>query len=265
MKNTARFLSLLKSLFFLFLGVVFCDVDLSVRFGADFTYGNFAKRINGSVLQKNDSLLSRLEVEDDIECAEKCVLNQLCLSVNFESKPSKILCELMSWGGTDYRDFLIKKEGFFHVRMMTVCSSNPCERVNMTCIPNMGKPANPYTCACKNNMQSYQACLSGSQDCNALGIKDGTILNSQMTASSEYSSTYAAHTARLGQGSSWVPKHGDTNLWVQVNFATLTTIVGFASQGRYGYASLYFKAYQLSYLLSDGVTWELYSEGGQEK
>jgi len=119
MKNTARFLSLLKSLFFLFLGVVFCDVDLSVRFGADFTYGNFAKRINGSVLQKNDSLLSRLEVEDDMECAEKCVLNQLCLSVNFESKPTgKILCELMSWGGTDYRDFFVKKEGFFHVRMM---------------------------------------------------------------------------------------------------------------------------------------------------
>jgi len=85
-----------------------------------------------------------------------------------------------------------------------------------------------------------------------------------MTASSEHSSYYTARHARLGQGSSWVPKLGETNWWVQVNLSKPTTIIGFASQGRYGIV-IYFKAYQLSYLLSDGVTWELYSEGGQEK
>jgi hypothetical protein len=110
-------------LIFLLLGIVFCVADVSLRLDKEgaFKYGNFLKRINGSVLLKQDALLSQLEVDNDIECASLCVTNALCLSMNFgvdsANTTDKTHCELLSWGGTDYRNYLIKKTGFFHMRM----------------------------------------------------------------------------------------------------------------------------------------------------
>jgi hypothetical protein len=40
--------------------------------------------------------------------------------VNFgveANKTGKVQCELLTFGGTDYRNYLMKKEEFFHMRM----------------------------------------------------------------------------------------------------------------------------------------------------
>lgn len=108
--------------FFVLFEITTCTVDVSIRVGKQglFTYGNFHKRINGSILKKDDSLISAFDVENDIECASSCVMNKLCLSVNFgpqTNKSGKVLCQLLNYGATDYQNYLVKKEKFFFMRM----------------------------------------------------------------------------------------------------------------------------------------------------
>lgn len=115
--------------FFVLFEISTCTVDVSLRVGKQgpFTYGNFHKRINGSVLRKVGSFISALEVDNDIECASSCVMNTLCLAVNFGSDANstgKIQCELLNYGGTDYKKYLVKKENFFLMRMEVSNFSN---------------------------------------------------------------------------------------------------------------------------------------------
>ena len=70
-----------------------------------------------------------------------------------------------------------------------------------------------------------------------LGMENGDILDSQINASSEYSSHFAAHRARLhlqpawGHHGSWVSS-SNVNQWLQVDLGSKTRVARIATQGR---------------------------------
>ena len=95
---------------------------------------------------------------------------------------------------------------------------------------------------------------------------NGAILDSQITASSVYSSNLAPARARLNSqvhGGSWSALALDVNQWFQVDFLQNVTLSKVATQGRQSYPQ-----WVLSYLLSysmDGSTFETYKQCGGDK
>lgn len=119
MRFTTEILSLQKA-FLLFLHFSICQsIDLRLEKRKDLMqYGNFDKRIKDLVLNKPDSLVLKAEADSDVKCASQCIMHPSCLAVNFgTNETSKFDCELLNWGGTSYRKYLVKKPGFFHMRL----------------------------------------------------------------------------------------------------------------------------------------------------
>lgn len=90
---------------------------------------------------------------------------------------------------------------------------------------------------------------------------DGTIANVQISASSEFSSSYLASYGRLHSQKKWIAAVSDVNQWLQVDlrsrFANVTRV---ATQGRY-YGQWVTK-YYLQY--GDSISnLEFYKELGQ--
>ncbi|XP_072022195.1 uncharacterized protein [Amphiura filiformis] len=77
-------------------------------------------------------------------------------------------------------------------------------------------------------------------DQNSLGMEDGTITDSQITASSEFGANYAATNGRLNQDSgadsagSWSAATANDDQWIQVDLGTPTLVSGIITQGRDG-------------------------------
>ena len=74
---------------------------------------------------------------------------------------------------------------------------------------------------------------------NALGMESGAISDGQMTASSQYSSSYAARLSRLhlkasgGYSGGWISRYNNQNQWLMVDMGHQNTIVtAVATQGR---------------------------------
>lgn len=97
-------------------------------------------------------------------------------------------------------------------------------------------------------------------------MENGTILDSQITASSEYGPDYAAHLGRLnlqvGQ-TSWTALVNDVNQWLQVDFLQNATLSKLATQGRDN-TPQWVKSYMLSYSM-DGSVFETYKQCGEDK
>ncbi|XP_071511713.1 uncharacterized protein [Diadema antillarum] len=49
-----------------------------------------------------------------------------------------------------------------------------------------------------------------------LGVQDGSIPDSNLTASSALSSSYTAPYGRIGSSSAWIPANGDNDMWVKI-------------------------------------------------
>ena len=85
-------------------------------------------------------------------------------------------------------------------------------------------------------------------------MEDGTILDSQISASSVYGPNYAAQQARLHfkvspvKTGGWSAKKNDNNQWLQVDLQKMTRITGIATQGRNGYSpGQWVEQYKLQY------------------
>ena len=95
-----------------------------------------------------------------------------------------------------------------------------------------------------------------------LGMRNGLISDSQISASSEWDSNYSPSNSRLfyapygDRTGAWSPKTNDINQWLQIDFKRLTAIVGVSTQGRAGYTQ-YVKTYTLSHS-QDGVSFQAY-------
>ena len=109
----------------------------------------------------------------------------------------------------------------------------------------------------------------GYQCSMSLGIEDGRIPDSALTASTVYSSSCAATLARLnlaaasGKAGSWCAKKNDVNQWLQIDLGTPTTVTKVATQGRQD-SGQWITSYSLSYSLA-GSFWVQYTVRGKKK
>ena len=92
-------------------------------------------------------------------------------------------------------------------------------------------------------------------------MKDGTIHDRQITASSEFSARHNASNARLDRPATddsigaWTVATKDLNQWIQVEFSTYTYVSGIILQGREDFGNQWVTRYQVEYS-SDGVIWQ---------
>ena len=102
-----------------------------------------------------------------------------------------------------------------------------------------------------------------------IGIEDGRIQDSAMTASSIANNNHAANLARLnlvaasGEVGVWGAKVNNVNQWLQIDLGTPTTVTKVATQGRQD-ASQWITSYSLSYNLA-GSFWVQYTVRGRKK
>ena len=95
-------------------------------------------------------------------------------------------------------------------------------------------------------------------------MKDGTIQDSQLTASSEHTGVSQSHgpsNARLdlienpSRTGSWTASQSDLNQWIQVDLETPRYVTGIVMQGRNNLgAGHWVTRYKVQYG-NDGVTW----------
>ena len=85
-------------------------------------------------------------------------------------------------------------------------------------------------------------------------MENGTILDSQINASSVYDRDHAAEQARLHfktdglKAGSWSAKNNDKNQWLQVDLQQTTRITAIATQGRNGFTpGQWVEEYKLQY------------------
>ena len=105
----------------------------------------------------------------------------------------------------------------------------------------------------------------------ALGMENGIIADSQITASSEaniYHSPKRArlHTKHLGSKigiGGWSSMTNDLNQWLQVDLRKITTVTHIATQGRHYYSPVqWVKKYKLQFS-DDGVSFLFYKRQGE--
>ncbi|PFX14396.1 Receptor-type tyrosine-protein phosphatase delta [Stylophora pistillata] len=98
-----------------------------------------------------------------------------------------------------------------------------------------------------------------------LGMENGAIPDSGITASSELSANTPAKNGRLNYtlGSSWCARISDTNPYLQVDLQTLHIICAVSTQGN-SQEDQWVKNYTIKFS-DDGTTWTGYKEGGKIK
>ena len=106
--------------------------------------------------------------------------------------------------------------------------------------------------------------------CNTpLGLQNGRLRNSRITASSEYNVYTAARLGRLGLHKrgryvgAWSARHNNKNQWIKVDFGRTMKITKIATQGRQD-AAQWVTYYKVSSSL-DGVHWQVYRFKNSDK
>ncbi|XP_028411632.1 contactin-associated protein like 5-3-like [Dendronephthya gigantea] len=103
----------------------------------------------------------------------------------------------------------------------------------------------------------------------ALGMENGNINDSQITASSELDTKHRAANARLnftprdGRNGAWSSGKKDLNQWLQVDFQRSTLVTGISTQGREN-KDQFVKNYTVSFS-QDGNNFQDYTQKGAVK
>ena len=103
----------------------------------------------------------------------------------------------------------------------------------------------------------------------SLGIEDGRIQHSAMTASTIHSSAFLANLGRLnlvarsGKAGAWCAKTSNNKEWLQIDLGNPTTVTKVATQGRQD-ADQWPTSYSISYSLT-GSYWVQYTVRGKIK
>ena len=103
----------------------------------------------------------------------------------------------------------------------------------------------------------------------SLGMEDGRIKDSALSASSIYSNACAAGLGRLhlvppsGKAGAWCTKTLDTNQWIKIDLGRSATVTKVATQGRQD-SNQWVTSYAVSYSLRT-PHWVYYVNHGQKK
>lgn len=98
-----------------------------------------------------------------------------------------------------------------------------------------------------------------------LGMQDGRISRSHLTASSMWNNVYGPWSGRLqarnhgAKRGAWISRPNNRNQWIKVDLQTLSRLKGIATQGRYD-AGQWVKSYTVSFS-RDGRRFFPYREG----
>ncbi|KAL9978603.1 hypothetical protein ACROYT_G016139 [Oculina patagonica] len=112
-------------------------------------------------------------------------------------------------------------------------------------------------------------CKEGYHCSMSLGMEDGRIQDSAMTASTIHDNNHAAKLGRLNlvaassYAGAWCVKRNDVNQWLQIDLVTPTAVTKVATQGRQD-ASQWVTSYWLSYSIT-GSFWVKYTVRGKKK
>ena len=106
--------------------------------------------------------------------------------------------------------------------------------------------------------------------CNKpLGLQNGRLRNSKITASSEWNHKHAAWLGRLdrparsGYAGAWCAKHSNHYQWIKFDFSRPMRITQVATQGRQDYDQ-WVTRYTISSSV-DGTHWAMYRDKSQDK
>ncbi|XP_044176026.1 receptor-type tyrosine-protein phosphatase S-like [Acropora millepora] len=104
----------------------------------------------------------------------------------------------------------------------------------------------------------FPACLK------PLGIEKGSIINAQITASTQHGSPYRSYNARLNsKRGSWIPTSFNTHQWLQVDLGKKTLVTEIKTQGRHD-SGQWVTSYRVSYS-NDGSNFQTYQENNKDK
>jgi len=98
-----------------------------------------------------------------------------------------------------------------------------------------------------------------------MGMQDGRITSSQITASSSSKVQSSPSDARLGHNGGWMANLDQAGEYLQVDFGTNRTISQIATQGRSHGLGQWTITFSLQYSWINGVTWNDYLVDGQIK
>ncbi|XP_029202215.2 uncharacterized protein LOC114966489 [Acropora millepora] len=89
-------------------------------------------------------------------------------------------------------------------------------------------------------------------DCEApMGMENGRIPDSALTAASSYSASYSASKGRLNHDTTYLARTNDKGQWVQVDFGKIVKVTKIGTQGRYN-AAQWITKYTVSYSIDGG-------------
>lgn len=118
-------------------------------------------------------------------------------------------------------------------------------------------------------MHISQFLISVSTCSKPLGVRNGRLRNSKISASSEFNKYHAAWLGRLGRVrhgkyvGAWCARHNNHNQWIKFDFSRPMKITKVDTQGRQD-AAQWVTRYLLSSSL-DGTHWQIYRFNSQDK
>ncbi|XP_028516413.1 EGF-like repeat and discoidin I-like domain-containing protein 3 [Exaiptasia diaphana] len=137
----------------------------------------------------------------------------------------------------------------------TVCDLSPCQNGG-----SCNEQGGVHTCNCTYYFYGAN-CEKGCNVTPPVGMENGAISNSSITASTEYSSNFAAWSGRLRHlWSSWSPSTGRAGEWLQVDLGKTINVTGVATQGHPD-ASYWVTVYRLTYKRSASSSFKNYKKG----
>ncbi|KXJ11058.1 Coagulation factor VIII [Exaiptasia diaphana] len=107
------------------------------------------------------------------------------------------------------------------IEYFTVCDLSPCQNGG-----SCNEQGGVHTCNCTYYFYGAN-CEKGCNVTPPVGMENGAISNSSITASTEYSSNFAAWSGRLRHlWSSWSPSTGRAGEWLQVDLGKTINVTG---------------------------------------